>query len=146
MGKMHSENFLRWYEYEISIPAGGTITNTVTAPIYPSMNTRYEPPIYMYTYLLSPATTWAEFGKLDIVVNTPYYLTESGGEFSFEKTETGYQTSLDGLPEGELEFTLSESAKPKAPRGHLNALQVGGIAGAVALLSYVQLKRNKKLK
>ncbi|MBR2852466.1 MAG: hypothetical protein IKB91_08800, partial [Anaerotignum sp.] len=73
-------------------------------------------------------------------------VTESGGEFSFEKTETGYQTSLDGLPEGELEFTLSESAKPKAPRGHLNALQVGGIAGAVALLSYVQLKRNKKLK
>ena len=146
MGKMHSENFLRWYEYEISIPAGGTITNTVTAPIYPGMNTRYEPPIYMYTYLLSPATTWAEFGKLDIVVNTPYYLTESGGDFSFEKTETGYQASLDGLPEGELEFTLSESAKPKAPRGHLNALQVGGIAGAVALLSYVQLKRNKKLK
>jgi len=143
---MHSENFLRWYEYEISIPAGGTITNTVTAPIYPGMNTRYEPPIYMYTYLLSPATTWAEFGKLDIVVNTPYYLTESGGEFSFEKTETGYQTSLDGLPEGELEFTLSESAKPKAPRGFSGGLQVGCVAGAVALLSYVQLKRNKKLK
>jgi len=144
MGKMHSENFLRWYEYEISIPAGGTITNTVTAPIYPDLNTRYEPPIHMYTYLLSPATTWTDFGTLDIVVNTPYYMTESGGDFSFEKTETGYRASLDGLPEGELEFTLSESAKPKAPMRHLNALEVGCIAGVVAIAGFVYLKRKNK--
>jgi len=144
MGKMHAENFLRWYEYEIFIPAGGTVVNTVTAPIYPDMNTRYEPPVYMYTYLLSPATTWADFGKLDIIVNTPYYMTESGGDFHFEKTETGYKASLDGLSDGELEFTLSESAKPKAPMRHLNALEVGCIAAVVAGGAFVWLKRKNK--
>lgn len=135
---------LRWYEYEITIPAGGTITNTVTAPMYPDLNVRYEPPIYMYTYLLSPAQTWAAFGKLDIVVNTPYYMTESSGDFSFVKMEKGYQLSLDGLPEGELEFTLSEAAKPKAPSRHMNALEAGCIAGVVSLVTIVWLKRKKK--
>ena len=114
--------------------------------MYPDANVRYEPPIYTYNYLLSPAKTWAKFGELDIVVNTPYYMTESGGDFTFEKTENGYQTSLDGLPDGELEFTLSASAKPKAPRGFSGGLQVGCVAGAAALLTYVQLKRKKKLK
>ena len=143
-GYLWADDLLRWYEYEISIPTGGTIVNTVTAPVYPDMNTRYEPPVYMYTYLLSPATTWAEFGKLDIIVNTTYYMTESGGAFSFEKTETGYKASLDGLPEGELEFTLSESAKPKAPIRHLNALEAGAIAAAVAGAAFVWLKRKNK--
>ena len=87
----------------------------MTAPIYPTMNTRYEPPIYEYTYLLSPAKTWAEFGDLDIVVNTPYYMTVSGGLFHFEQMENGYRTSIDGLPEEELMFILSESEDPKAP-------------------------------
>ena len=144
MGKMHSEDFLRWYEYEISVPAGGTVVNTVTAPIYPDMNTRYKPPVYAYTYLLSPARTWADFGKLDIIVNTPYFMTESGGDFSFEKTETGYQTSLDGLPDEELTFTLSEAAKPKAPLRHLNALEVGCIAAVVAGTAFVWLKRKNR--
>ena len=143
-GRMQADDFLRWYEYEITIPAGETIVNTVTAPIYPAMNVRYEPPVYMYTYLLSPATTWADFGELDIIVNTPYYMTESGGDFSFEKTETGYRTSLDGLPDGELEFTLSESAKPKAPMRHLNALEVECMAGVVAVAGFVYLKRKNR--
>lgn len=143
-GRFPVENLLRWYEYEITVPAGGTIVNTVTAPIYPDMNVRYEPPIYAYTYLLSPAKTWAAFGTLDIVVNTPYYMTESSGRFTFEKTETGYQTSYDGLPDGELEFTLSADAEPKAPGGFNGKLIL--IAGAVVVLTAVQFRRNKKLK
>ena len=142
-GRLNPDDFLRWYEYEITIPAGETVVNTVTAPIYPALNTRYEPPIYAYTYLLSPAKTWADFGKLDIIVHTPYFMTESGGDFSFEKTGTGYQTSLDGLPDGELTFTLSESAKPKVPMWPLHALEVGCIAGAVAIAACFKLKKRK---
>ncbi len=112
-GTLWAEDLLRWYTYEMTIPAGATVVNTVTAPMYPSVNTRYEPPIYLYEYLLSPAKTWAAFGELDIIVNTPYYMTESS--LGFEKTETGYEASLDGLPEGELTFTLSEDPSPRAP-------------------------------
>ena len=102
---------LRWYQYEITLQPHQRITNTVTAPIYPSINAAYNPNIYGYTYLLSPARTWSDFGALDIVVNTPFYITESniGG---FEKTDGGYTLSLNGLPEGELTFTVSESKNP----------------------------------
>ena len=110
-----SNALLRWYEYEITVPAGGTIVNTVTAPMYPSVDLDYKPPVYEYTYLLSPAKTWAKFGTLDMVINTPYYMTKSDNGFSFEKTETGYQAFFDGLPDGELEFTLSTEEKPKPP-------------------------------
>ena len=137
------DELLRWYEYEITIPAGGTIVNSVTAPIYPDMNTRYKPPVYEYTYLLSPAKTWADFGKLDIIVHTPYFMTESGGSFSFEKTETGYQTSLDGLPDGELTFTLSEDAKPKDPRDNRKVVRFVAIAAALSVI-YLNEKKKKK--
>lgn len=141
VGEMDESNLLRWYTYELTIPAGGTIVNTVTAPMYPDIDMEYEPPIYQYTYLLSPAQTWAEFGVLDIVINTPYYMTES--DFSFEKTETGYQTSFAGLPEGELTFTLSTEAEPKAPQRGM-PLPVKGIAALVASAIIVFVLSPKK--
>lgn len=94
---------MRWYEYEITIPPHEEIVNTVTAPIYPNIDEHAKPPVYDYTYLLSPAQGWADFGSLEVVVNTPYYLRDND---NFEKTENGYKASFDGLPDGELNFTL----------------------------------------
>lgn len=106
----HFKNYLlRWYEYEIALSPGERIVNTVTAPIYPSINAGMKPPVYGYTYLLSPAQTWADFGQLDIVIDTPFYLIDNE---DFEKTDTGYRLSMGGLPDGELEFSLSSSKKP----------------------------------
>jgi len=107
-----SYNLMRWYEYEITLAPGERIINTVTAPIYPGIDARYEPPVYEYTYLLSPAQTWSEFGALDIIVNTPYYLISSNQQ-KFEATQTGYRTLLEGLPEGELRFSLSSAEDPQ---------------------------------
>lgn len=111
-----SNLLLRWYEYEIALEPGQVIANEVTAPIYPSIDAGYTPPIYGYSYLLSPAQMWSDFGTLDVLVKTPYAMTESNLE-GFERLEgeAGYTLSLDGLPEGELEFTLSESENPKEP-------------------------------
>lgn len=108
------QNLLRWYEYEIILEPGQRMVNTVSAPMYPAINSRYSPSIYGYTYLLSPATTWKGFGSLDIILNTPYYIMGSSIE-GYEKTENGYQWKLSGLPEGELEFTLCTEPNPKAP-------------------------------
>lgn len=112
-----SRYMMRWYQYEITLAPSERIVNTVTAPMYPSIDMSYTPAIYEYTYLLSPASTWAEFGKLDILINTDYYLTDSnlGG---FEKSENGYRLFLDGLPKDEngryqeLTFTLSTEENP----------------------------------
>lgn len=109
-----SDRLMRWYEYELSIGPGERIVNKVAAPIYPSINSNYTPPIYEYTYLLSPAKTWAEFGTLDIIVNTPYYMIVSGPE-GFRYNDPGYELHLTGLPEGELTFTLCAEPEPDAP-------------------------------
>jgi len=109
------DNLMRWYEYEITIEPGGKIVNTVTAPLYPSINSLYNPSIYGYTYLLSPAKTWAEFGSIEIVINTPYYVTESSIT-GFNKNNHGYTLLLDELPEEELEFTICSIENPSIPK------------------------------
>lgn len=107
-----SGSLLRWYEYELTVGPGETVQNAVTAPLYPDIDGDYEPPVYEYTYLLSPAKTWAAFGSLDIFINTPYFITESSLK-GFEPGGEGYSLSLSGLPEEELTFSLSAEKHPK---------------------------------
>ena len=149
---------MRWYEYEITIAPKSSVKNAVTAPIYPAIALDYKPGVYSYTYLLSPASTWAKFGKLDVVVNTPFYITKNSIS-GFEKTENGYSASFDGLPEGELEFTLCSAENPKyAPYGGtgntqvifwgliiaLSLLVLSVIGGITASIVIVCVKRRKR--
>ena len=120
----YSENLICWYLYEITVPAGETVTNTVTAPLYPDINMRFTPYKYNYTYLLSPAKEWAQFNDIEININTPFYILETNQK-GFEKTETGYIYKGDGLPDGELEFTLCASEKPQAQKDNGYALFIG---------------------
>lgn len=108
-------SLMRWYEYTLTLAPGQTLKNTVTAPLYPAIDAGYTPSLYSYTYLLSPAKAWARFGESEVVVKTPYYMTESGID-GFTKTDGRYALTLPGLPEGELTFTLSESEKPQPPK------------------------------
>lgn len=110
---INSPTLMRWYEYEITLAPGERIVNTVTAPIYPSIDSSYKPSVYEYTYLLSPAKTWAKFGEIEIVINTPYFATEFNLD-GLERTENGYTLTQNGLPTGELIFSLSESEAPQA--------------------------------
>lgn len=105
-------NVLRWYEYKLDIPAKSTVVNTVTAPLYPSVDGMKDPYVYEYEYLWSPAKSWAQFGSLDVVVNTPHYILDYQ-KYGFEKTESGYKAHFDGLPDGELEFSMSTVPNPK---------------------------------
>ena len=150
---MSAERFMnslmRWYQYEITIEPKSSITNTVTAPIYPEINGRYEPSIQTYTYLLSPASTWASFGELEVVINTPFYITENSLE-GFTKTDTGYTLKRNGLPEGELEFVLCSSENPIKPispyfdtvwivLGIIVAVVIGG-----GIIAFVVVRKKKK--
>ena len=92
--------FDRWYRYSLTVPAGGTVVNRVTAPLYPDIigNT------YRYEYLLSPAWQWADFGTLEIAVETPYTLEDCS--LDLQQTSTGYALQRDGLPLSELTFSI----------------------------------------
>lgn len=103
--------FMRWYEYQIVVPPKTRLKNVVTAPIYPDINLKYNPSVCSYTYLLSPAKTWKSFGSLDIIINTPYYVSASSID-GFLKTQSGYKISLPALPDTELTFNLSTAENP----------------------------------
>lgn len=149
---------MRWYEYEITIPPHEEIVNTVTAPIYPDINIDPRPPVYDYTYLLSPAQGWADFGSLEVVVNTPFYLQKNDKTVyyeKFEKTETGYKAAFDGLPEGELEFSLCSAEKPAPSFWEMssvlipiifNVIFVAGIVLIIAIVTTIiaTTRRRKK--
>lgn len=113
-----SGTLLEWFEYEITLAPGQRLINTVTAPLYPDIDDHYTPTAFTYLYLLSPASLWADFGTLDIYINTPYYLVDAETSIAvdaYTKTDTGYALHLDGLPEQDLEFSLSTEEKVTEP-------------------------------
>ncbi len=138
---------MRWYEYEITIAPKESIVNRVTAPIYPAIDMSYDPDIYSYTYLLSPASTWASFGEIEIIVNTPYYITDNTID-GFVKTDNGYTYRQNGLPSGELEFTLCTSENPIAPQRVYRGMQAetimfiaaAGVVGVIILAAVIKKK------
>jgi hypothetical protein len=117
------KSLMRWYEYEITLAPGESIVNTVTAPIYPAINMDYDPEVFSYTYLLSPASTWRDFGELEIRINTPFFITETSHE-GWTKTALGYAMQHKGLPDGELSFTLCSVENPEKPNAILKVTGV----------------------
>ena len=146
-------NLMRWYEYEITIEPKASITNTVTAPIYPEIDSNYDPDIYSYTYLLSPASTWASFGDIEIVINTPFYITDNTID-GFEKTANGYTYKQNGLPSSELEFTLCTAENPTPPQRGYRGMQIETIifiaiaavivvGGGITIFAVVRKKKHR---
>lgn len=130
-----SRNLMRWYQYEITIAPYESIINTVTAPIYPEIDERYAPPVFSYTYLLSPASTWASFGELEIIVNTPFYIIENSiGEVV--KTDFGYTMKFDRLPDEELEFSLCSEGNTTKVRGRYAFAVIWGLIGVIIASLY----------
>lgn len=150
MFSLSRDSLMRWYIYELSFEPGETLINEVTVPIYPDIDESYEPAVYDYTYLLSPAKTWKNFGNLDVVINTPYHIVESNIEFK-KDAEGVYSLSLDGLPDSELEFTLSESESPeKIKSGYFLPIEMiisfSVIAAVVAVMIIAAVLIRKKIK
>ncbi|MCD7843722.1 MAG: hypothetical protein LUG17_03760 [Clostridiales bacterium] len=127
---------MRWYEYDMTIAPGERVVNTVTAPLYPDINENYDPAKYTYTYLLSPAALWADFGTLDIEMSTPFYILECSID-GFEKTDSGYAVSLSSLPDGELEFTLCEEEGTSQTRSTYGTLIGQIIVAALMVLTLI---------
>ena len=95
--------------YTVQFPAGGTREVVVR---YPSFSYSIQEGTtywrHTFTYLLSPAQYWAHFGTLDVEISAPEeapYVIDSTLPLE-EAGEGRYTAHFDGLPEGELEFTL----------------------------------------
>lgn len=102
---------LCWFEYDLTFAPGETLTNKVSAPIYPDENGWFVPSKYKFNYFLSPAFSWADFNDLSVVINTDMYLIDNQIE-DIESGEGYYAWHYDTLPDGELSFTLCEVEEP----------------------------------
>lgn len=103
---------LMWYQYDVSVPAGQSVTNKVVAPLYPTVNEHYSPTVYEYTYLLSPAASWADFKNLNVTINTEYYLLNPSLSGFANSGDNSYTARFETLPSGELTFNLCSSKDP----------------------------------
>lgn len=110
-GSYFKNRAMRWYVYDLTVAAGQSVTNTVIAPMYPTIYGNYSPYVYGYEYYLSPAANWSSFGSLEININTPYFITD--GDENFKKTDNGYSYKTNGLPQGELRFSLCLEENPE---------------------------------
>lgn len=131
-----SDEIRRWYGYEMKFAPHQTLVNEVKSPLFPGIDKGYEPTVYTYNYLLSPASTWASFKDLTIVVNTPFHILDL--KDGWQKTETGYTAHYDTLPEyGELKLQICSSDSPKRVKTIYYAIFmvfiIGGIIAAFLL-------------
>ena len=102
-------DLMRWYEYDLTVPAHGRALNSVTAPLLPDVDMGYSPSVYGFTYLSSPAKTWKSFGTLTVEIKTPYFVVWDG---EWTKTDGGYYRVYETLPDDEIKFSLSSAEKP----------------------------------
>ena len=109
-----SEHLRGWYQYELTVGAGETVKNSIVTPLHTNLIITYMDP-YEYTYLFRVETleSWSEFGKMDIEIITPYYLTNQERFKEFEKTENGYAVILDGIPQYDIYFHLCTDPSPE---------------------------------
>lgn len=103
-------DLLCWFEYGMTFAPNQTIVNEVVAPMYPDIDEEHSPSVYVFNYLVSPASTWNGFKDLNVKINTNYYLIEASEDF--ETVEGGYSWHSDTLPDEELSFSLCASQNP----------------------------------
>lgn len=149
------DDLLCWYEYELVFASGQTIVNEVTAPLFPDIDYGYEPSIYTFNYYLSPAKTWASFGEIKIRINTSYYLSEPSLD-GFEKYDGYYEYVGNGLPNGELKFSVCASESPEeVDNGLYTFIIVALVIGLIVIVVIpvtiivvvvVKVKKRKKRK
>ncbi len=105
--------------YEVTVKPNERVITSISAPVYPSVETLYNPPKFIYNYVLSTNNAGLFTGKINININTPYYMLEGVG---FEKTENGYNKTMNAIEvvsdkikveqDGFL-FTLCEVEEPE---------------------------------
>ena len=153
------KNLMRWYEYDMKIPAGERVVSRVKTPLYPTVEGNKNPR-YEYSYLLSPAAKWADLQSLEIRIETPYLL--ANGSLDFTKAEGGegytYLFTRSSLPQGELTFVLMENEdadsdfnvfdnsflRPTITWAFVTLTVLAGVAAVITVIAIVTLKKKNR--
>jgi hypothetical protein len=88
---------------------------SVSYPMDGAFSAYYEPTLYTYNYISSPAKNWASFGSFTVNIYTnpdnPYVINTN---LEYAKVaENAYQYVGNGIPKGNLEFSICASESPQ---------------------------------
>ena len=114
-------NHLSCYVYEVDIDPGEKMSVVLNTPVYPHVSQEYDPEIYEYSYYFSTYELWAEYGSVDVIIDTDYHMLDA--EYNgFTKYDGGYtlhigdlKNELDGNVsiERSVNFSLSSVEEPE---------------------------------
>ncbi len=97
-------NLKKYYQYTVEIAPKGELVTSVTFPVYPDI---YSSDKCDYYYNMSSAVCWGGFGKIEVEINTAFYISETAKDF--QKTDTGYKTVYSVAPYGTIFFSLNRN-------------------------------------
>ena len=158
--KNFDSTLYRWYQFDVTVPAGETATVETTAPLYPDVDDRYTPFVYTYDCnIYLTLAIWKDVESLTATVVTPYHSFIINDELELEKTEEGYryvffepeamwEFSLSASPAPEHNFHEPEpSPKPEDPpyKAIFTALLLVPLLAAVVIAVILQMKRDEGL-
>ena len=116
------QSFLsRRFEYELIVPAGGRVTHTVKAPLFPQID-EYG---CNYVYDFTPAYGWKEYGGLSVELRTDGASKLRDTNFEFATDAGVMNFSRESLPMGSLSFGLCPISMNCGPR----EIEPNGISG-----------------
>ena len=135
--KLPNKYFMRWYLYDITVPAGETVTSEISAPVYPDINLSIKPYVYKYYYSAISSSLQSDDWTLDVEVVTPYYMTDVFGCLTdYEKTENGYRLSTDSSS-GQFELSTDPEPIDMAEKRHNAGFTIAFIGLCVVMLIFV---------
>lgn len=91
-----------WHLFSVELAPGERVSVTVTAPLYPSLNIRFDPLIYTYAYAMAQKDEWSAYGQTQVQLLTDLHLLDRESpvpnDREYSQTEQGY------LWEGQADF------------------------------------------
>lgn len=101
-------------DYKISIPAKGTVVNTVKTNLYYGEDNEYDPYLSTIEYFLEPARSFNSFENLTVKVNMHdfFLITNNLDIKPVENANKTYEIKYDKLPEYSIRLGLCQNSNP----------------------------------
>ena len=126
---LDTSHLKKYYEYTVDIAPKGELVTSFTAPVYPDV---YSTDRCNYYYNTASAICWGGFGKMEVEINTDFYIANSAE--NFQKTDTGYKAVYSVVPYGTLYFSLSRSYSGNAGGDYTSDMTAGDAFGITLLV------------
>ena len=112
-------NLQCYLSYDVTLPAGESLVNTVTTPVYPDTLQYYSPTAGTFRYHFHGAFDWKTVGKYTVRINTRLkFAPDEQNSLSsdyYEKDFSGYTLPDRSTLSGAYTFTLCKWKHPVMP-------------------------------